>query len=212
MVPYSVARRRCSVGDDGHEGVLDEGLEPVPEQPFERVPLLGRAGPSSAHRHGQPVPRGCGPLAQPRHGRDVPICARNPRRAQCWGFAGTGYNQSVERLDALDDLLSGVPADLQRRLATIYGSVSSLFWLAGAFDGARKPVRYQRDGARSSISSTCGWSGSGPMRSSLSACVNRSRTSEAVIGEHQGAGRRAMPRQSTPSCLAYDRRSGRAEQ
>jgi hypothetical protein len=126
--------------------------------------------------------------------------------------SGSGYNQSVDRLDALDDLLSGVPADLQRRLATIYGSVSSLFWLAGAFDGARKPVRYQRDGARSSISSTCGWSGSGPMRSSLSACVNRSRTSEAVIGEHQGAGRRAMPRQSTPSCLAYDRRSGRAEQ
>ena len=41
---------------------------------------------------------------------------------------------------------------------------------------------------------------------------NRSRTSEAVIGEHQGDGRRAMPRQSTPSCLAYDRRSGRAEQ
>jgi hypothetical protein len=37
--------------------------------------------------------------------------------------AGTGYNQSVERLDALDDLLSGVPADLQRRLATAYGTI-----------------------------------------------------------------------------------------
>ena len=37
--------------------------------------------------------------------------------------SGSGYNQSVDRLDALDDLLSGVPADLQRRLATIYGTI-----------------------------------------------------------------------------------------
>jgi len=37
--------------------------------------------------------------------------------------AGTGYNQSVDRLDALDDLLPRVPSELQRRLTTAYGTI-----------------------------------------------------------------------------------------
>src|SRR5437764_1463973 len=37
--------------------------------------------------------------------------------------AGTGYNRSIDRLDPLDDLLPSVPSDLQRRLATIYGTI-----------------------------------------------------------------------------------------
>jgi hypothetical protein len=38
-------------------------------------------------------------------------------------FWGTGYNQSVDRLDALDDLLPRVPSELQRRLTTAYGTI-----------------------------------------------------------------------------------------
>jgi hypothetical protein len=37
--------------------------------------------------------------------------------------AGIGYNQIVDRLEALDDLLPRVPADLQRRLAMGYGTI-----------------------------------------------------------------------------------------
>jgi hypothetical protein len=37
--------------------------------------------------------------------------------------AGVGYNQSVDRLDALDDLLPRVPPELQRRLAMMYGTI-----------------------------------------------------------------------------------------
>jgi hypothetical protein len=36
---------------------------------------------------------------------------------------GTGYNRSVERLEALDDVLSQLPSGLQRRLATRYGTI-----------------------------------------------------------------------------------------
>ncbi len=37
--------------------------------------------------------------------------------------SGTGYNQSVDPLDMLDDLLPRVPSDLQRRLAMDYGNI-----------------------------------------------------------------------------------------
>jgi hypothetical protein len=37
--------------------------------------------------------------------------------------AGTGYNRSIERLDPIDDVLPIVPADLQRRLTTTYGTI-----------------------------------------------------------------------------------------
>src|SRR3954466_901705 len=37
--------------------------------------------------------------------------------------AGTGYNQIVDRLDPLDELLPRVPPELQRRLAMMYGTI-----------------------------------------------------------------------------------------
>ena len=37
--------------------------------------------------------------------------------------AGVGYNQIIDRLDPLEDLLPRVPSDLQRRLTTAYGTI-----------------------------------------------------------------------------------------
>jgi len=37
--------------------------------------------------------------------------------------AGAGYNQIVDRLDPLDELLPRVPPELQRRLAMMYGTI-----------------------------------------------------------------------------------------
>jgi len=80
-------------------------------------------GASPACRHGDPVSCPWQQVEASRRRSPVPVRASAPDRAQFWGYERGFVCEVSDRLEDLDRLLSTLPSELQRRLATTYGTI-----------------------------------------------------------------------------------------